>query len=211
MELRCPTVNRPHYECVVYNDKITNAVQSLQQTIDMVTELRGLIAPIERSAYCSLDVGDTVDSAYHDTCQYKAASFNGIPRSFDFLDVVRLRDTRANVPLRNAVAADNIIFESKVSLYGDWTTRTDGRGRLVVRNYIPSDQEDSERGYNLGVESLLTINHRLDFNGADGTAPHVFDAVVQIVCREHDVSSDDSLRMQVLIRELGLMDGNATI
>ena len=211
MELVCPTVNRPHFECVVYNDKITNAVGSLQQTMSLVSELRALIEPLERSAYCSLDVGDTVDSAYHDTCQYKAASFNGMPRSFNFLDVVRLRDTRANVPLRNAVAADNIIFESKVSLYGDWTTRTDERGRLVVRNYIPSDQEDSRSGYNLGVESLLTINHRLDFNGAEGTSPHVFDAVVQIVCREYGISGEDSLRMQVLIRELGLMDGNATL
>ena len=211
MELRCPTVARPQFSCSVYNQQITEAVDRLQQRIEQVAELRQFVSPLENTCYCSLDIHDHADSSYHESCMYKAASIHGIPDEFDFLDTARLRDVRANVPLRNAAAADLLVFESKVSLFGDWKSQSGRSDRLVVRNYIPVEQENTDHGYDLGVESVMTINHRVDFSSVEQTAPRMFEAVSQLVCAEHGIAEAESVRMQVLLRELGLLDGNGTL
>jgi hypothetical protein len=211
MELRCPVVVRPQFECVIYNEKIRQAIDDLNRRMGMLDELRQFLAPMENSAFCNLFAETTVDTAYHATCQYKASTIDGIPDHFDFLEPIRLRDTRANIHLRNAIAADTIIFETKVSIYGDWTRRDGESDRVMIRSFIPLDAENYEDGYDLGVISAITINHRLNFNGAEESAPQVFDAIIQMVCVENRITTEESVRMQVLMRELGLLDGNYTL
>jgi hypothetical protein len=210
MELSCTRVSVEDLSCTENQEQLEADIAAIDRRLTLVRELLDLMSDLTESSICLIRVEDDDERASIQSCAEKEQTIEGFPEHIDILDLFTLRDSRSIMSLRNVVSSDSMIFQSDVSLYGDWTRSSASRDRLVVLNNVAPERENRDQGYDLGVESLLYINHFLDFNSVNHTTYELSESVKQIVCLENSIGPEESARIQVLMRELSIVDGNAT-
>lgn len=210
MELTCNKVYTKDLSCAKYTGQLKSDIGEIDDKLERIEELQKLLRDLTDSSVCLIRVTDQAARESYTYCNEKDKTIDKNSEEFNILDFFSLRDSRAIMKLRNVVSSDSLIFESDVSLYGDWTTKEREKDRIVVKNNVYKKKEDRESGYDLGVESLMFINHYLDFNSVNHTSYELSESVKQVVCKENNIQSKEAARIQVLMRELSLVDGNST-
>jgi len=211
MELSCTRVLLPDQSCIDTYNRLDLQIVELDERILLLGELQSLLATITDSSTCMIRLDNDDDRRDYPDCTDRDDTLEGIPEEIEMLQFFSLRDARAVMSLRNAVSADSILFESDISLYGDWTLGQPTDNRAIIRNNLDDEREDEDRGYDLGVESLLYINHFIDFDSVNRTSYQIADSIKEVLCRENNLQGENSSRVQVLLREFSLLEGNRTI
>lgn len=112
----------------------------------------------------------------------KDVNIDTILDNLDLLDLVTLSDVKANMKLDKVIAADQIVFSSKIWLYGDWTNKkVKERDELVIKNDVQIEEENTSAGYTNGAKSLITLRHHVDFNSIELTAREISNQIEMIV------------------------------
>ena len=210
MELTCSRILTKDLSCAKYTRQLKSDIGEIDDKLQRIDELQDLLKDLIDSSVCLIRVTDQSERESYTYCNEKDKTIDKNSEEFNILDFFSLRDSRSIMKLRNVVSSDSLIFESDVSLYGDWTTKEREKDRIVVKNNVYKKKEDRESGYDLGVESLMFINHYLDFNSVNHTSYELSESVKQVVCKENNIQSKEAARIQVLMRELSLVDGNST-
>lgn len=209
MELTCTKFNGADERCVAESRRLSQINDDLTANIDLIDEFQTLIRPLRNSAICLIRRISENNSDLD--CESRDDDLEGIPDVIDLLDIAEIRSMTAEMELRDAVSADDIIFDTLVVLYGDWSNPQIQPGeRTIIRNDLQIEEEDPSTGRNLGSESLINVNHITYFESYNRTSNEIYDGLRMIICREYGINEEESMRMQVIIREFGLLDGNRT-
>jgi hypothetical protein len=211
MEISCTRILVEDQSCVDTYNRLQRQIAGINERLVLLNELRELLRTLTESSICMIRVKNEDDRRDHRDCTTRDDIIDGIPERIEMLEFFSLRDTRSIMELRNVVSSDSMIFESDVSLYGDWTRGQQEGDRTIVGNELSDEREDEGRGYDLGYESLLYVNHFLDFSSVNRTAYQLSRRVREVVCRQNNLQGDRSSRVQVLLREFSLLEGNRTI
>ena len=211
MELSCTRVLLPDQSCADTYERLQTQIGEIDVSLAQLNELSDLLQSITDSSVCMIRLEDEDDRRDNPDCTQRDATLEGIPEEIEMFDFVSLRDTRSVMSLRNVVSSDSIIFESDISLYGDWTFGQPGDNRVLVRHSIEQEEEDEDRGYDLHVESLFFVNHFIDFNSINRTAARISRSIKEIICQENNIQGYDAARIQILLRQFSLIEGNRTI
>lgn len=150
-------------------------------------------------------------NALHE-CSDKDEAVTEVEDNIEILNLFEVQTIASNMQLRKVIASDEIIFNSKVWLYGDWTNKqVKAKDELVVRKDLQIEEENVAEGYTNGAKSLINVKHSVDFNSVQLTAIEIYDAIRRIVCKEYGIQEKESDHIQTAIVEFALLDGNSTI
>lgn len=210
MELSCTRVNVDNIDCANDYETASNRLAEVEARLAMVYELQNLLRTLFDSSSCMIRVTNDRDRETYSDCRTRYNLIQGLPETVQMLEFFSLRAMSSIMRLRDAVSSDSIVFESDVSLYGDWHARSE-TDRIIMRNNVDPSREDEGRGYDLGIESLLFVDHPLDFSNLNRTSHDITESVKQVVCREHLLQGAQSSRVQVLLRQLSLLNGHDSI
>jgi hypothetical protein len=210
MELSCTRVIVANLDCANDYETAMNRLSEVEARLAMVYELQILLETLFSSSTCMIRLTSNDDRDEYPDCSLRHGTIEGIPDSIEILELFSLRSMSSIMRLRDVVSSDSMIFESDVSLYGDWHARTES-DRIIMRNNVDPSREDERRGYDLGIESLLFVDHIVDFISLNRTSYEISESVKQVVCREHNLQGSRSSRAQVLLRELSLLNGRHSI
>ena len=181
MELSCTRVLLPDQSCEDTYARLQTQITEIEESLTLLNELSTLMRTITDSSVCMIRLDNEDERRDYADCRTRDATLEGIPEEIDLFDFVSLRDSRAVMSLRNAVSADSMIFESDISLYGDWTFGQQEENRVIVTNSIEQDREDEGRGYDLHIESLFYVNHFIDYNSVNRSAHRISESIKEVI------------------------------
>jgi len=185
-------------------------IQHIQSDIGKMNTFLDNIKQLKDSSVCVLKRSKAQDESHE--CADTDISVDHVQDNIELLDLLDIQSMISNMRLNQITAADTIIFESKVWLYGDWTNKERSNNqKYVTRTDLTIEEEDRQNGYTNGAKSMIKLNHIVDFGNINNTASNIYSKIIRIVCKEYGIEKEESADIQIAIREFSMLDGNATI
>lgn len=211
MELRCNKITKVDELCKKTSKQISARIQAIDQKLSLINEWHNLMDLLINKSVCSIKVRDDDRDKYTD-CKDKKVTLADFTEQVELLDIFTLNEVNSIMNLREIVSGDSMVFQSDVTLYGDWSVGEDDASDTIIRRFLsPEEEQSRDDEYDLGVESTILITHTIDFNSVNNTAKGLSERVKQTICKEYGIDENDSARIQVILREFSLLEGNSTI